>query len=274
MGSRLLYMLPALVLALLALVLAIAGLNRSPSTALTVETTQRSSPATETPAYRYWVVTEALDVGDRLNDDNLAVVSSPAPINNVLSADEKVDGKALRQFARPGELLSRNHLEPGGTLPASLPAGYRAVAVAVNDVVMAGGLLRPGDRVDVAAAFRKSANGSPAATLLMRNIQVLAVQGTLAEQTDNTRTRQRNDTVVLAVPVERVPALLLAEEEGALRLAVIASDDSNTPTQARPSASISVRELLPGATPTAKPTQRGQRVEVFEGSESRSTYVR
>ena len=144
MGSRLLYMLPALAVALVALILALVGLSRDPAPSLVV---REASPEgqvrdQEAPSYRYWVVTESLNIGDTLDEEALAVVSSPAPIPNVLTADEKVAGKELRQYARPGELLSRNHLETGGTLPSTLPAGFRAVAVGVDDVVMAGGSCR------------------------------------------------------------------------------------------------------------------------------------
>lgn len=279
MGSRVLYMLPALAVALVALILAVVGLSRNPASSLAVNPAKQDSAREEqqAPAYRYWVVTESLNIGDELDEDSLAVVSSPAPIANVLTADEDVVGKELRQFARPGELLSRNHLEPGGTLPGNLPAGYRALAVAVDDVVMAGGLVTPGDLVDVVVAFRKGdgERDNPAAMVLLSNVQVLAVKGAMAQaQSDQDREQQRrNNTVVLAVPSDKMPAVLLAEEEGALRLAVVASEDKTgtVGTQGKP---VYYRDLFPGKTAPARRAAPGQRVEVYEGSDSRSTYVR
>ena len=189
MGSRLLYMLPALAVALVALILALVGLSRDPAPSLVVRDNASGEEVRdqETPSYRYWVVTESLNIGDSLDEEALAVVSSPAPIPNVLTADEKVVGKELRQYARPGELLSRNHLEPGGTLPSTLPSGFRAVAVGVDDVVMAGGLLQPGDLVDVAVSFRKSERDNPAAMVLLRSLQVLAVKGAMAAASSRSR---------------------------------------------------------------------------------------
>ncbi|MCK0154643.1 Flp pilus assembly protein CpaB [Alcanivorax sp. S6407] len=279
MGSRLLYMLPALVVALVALILAVVGLSRNPASSLAVAPEERSRAGEEqqAPAFRYWVVTESLNIGDELTDDSLAVVSSPAPIANVLTADKDVVGKPLRQFARPGELLSRNHLEPGGTLPGTLPSGYRALAVAVDDVVMAGGLVTPGDLVDVVVAFRKGdgERDNPAAMVLLSNVQVLAVKGAMAEaQSDQGREQQRrNNTVVLAVPGDKMAAVLLAEEEGALRLAVVASEDKSKTvgTQGKP---VYYRDLFPGKAAPVRRATPGQRVEVYEGSDSRSTYVR
>ncbi|KGD60628.1 hypothetical protein T9A_02363 [Alcanivorax jadensis T9] len=273
-------MLPALAVALVALILALVGLSRDPAPSLVVRDNASGEEVRdqETPSYRYWVVTESLNIGDSLDEEALAVVSSPAPIPNVLTADEKVVGKELRQYARPGELLSRNHLEPGGTLPSTLPSGFRAVAVGVDDVVMAGGLLQPGDLVDVAVSFRKSERDNPAAMVLLRSLQVLAVKGAMAAaSSDQDREAQRrNNTVVLAVPKEKVPTLLLASEEGTLRLAVVASqdkaaDDSDEENKAKP---VYYKDLFPAARAPAPRATPGQKVEVYEGSESRSTYVR
>lgn len=282
MGSRLLYMLPALTVALLALILAVVGLSRNPDSSLSVPQTDKDGARQEqqAPAFRYWVVTRSLNIGDELDEESLAVVSSPAPIANVLTADQEVVGKALRQFARPGELLSRNHLESGGTLPGTLPAGYRALAVAVDDVVMAGGLVTPGDLVDVVVAFRKGdgERDNPAAMVLLSNVQVLAVKGAMAEaQSGQDREQQRrNNTVVLAVPAEKMPAVLLAEEEGALRLAVVASEDKGLAAAGAGDAGKPVfyRDLFPGKAAPVRKAAPGQRVEVYEGSDSRSTYVR
>lgn len=279
MGSRLLYMLPALAVALVALILALVGLSRDPAPSLVVRDVSSGEDVRdqEAPSYRYWVVTESLNIGDKLDEETLAVVSSPAPIPNVLTADETVVGKELRQYARPGELLSRNHLEPGGTLPSTLPAGFRAVAVGVDDVVMAGGLLQSGDLVDVVVSFRKVERDNPAAMVLLRSLQVLAVKGAMAAAaSDQDREAQRrNNTVVLAVPKDKVPTLLLASEEGTLRLAVVASEDKaaddSDDKKAKP---VYYKDLFPAARAPAPRATPGQKVEVYEGSESRSTYVR
>ena len=152
MGSKILYMLPALVLAFLALVLALVGLSRDPEpvTVTATETTGQADQEEAAPSYEYWVLRQPLNAGEALSEENLAVVTSPTQISDALSAEETVFGRELRRYARPGELLSSHHLESGGSLPANLPEGQRAIAIAVDDVVGAGGLLQPGDRVDVA----------------------------------------------------------------------------------------------------------------------------
>ena len=68
-------------------------------------------------------------------------------------------------------------------------------------------------------------------------------------------------------------AVLLAEEEGALRLAVVASEDKSVAAGGS-SKPVYYRDLFPGKAAPARRAAPGQRVEVYEGSDSRSTYVR
>jgi pilus assembly protein CpaB len=299
MGSKILYMLPALVLAFLALVLALVGLSRDPEpvTVTSPQTTEQADQEQAAPSYEYWVLRQPLKAGETLNEENLAVVTSPTQISDALAADEAVFGRELRRYARPGELLANHHLESGGSLPANLPEGQRAIAIAVDDVVGAGGLLQPGDRVDVVTAFRRSDKDAPVALVMLRDVPVLAVYGSLSTGADDEDdgARRRNNTAVLSVPEERVSALMLASSEGKVRLAVVAGERGDTPPgggggpaddgeQTVAAAEAPQQEPFyfddffperekpaPAAAPKPSP---GQRVQVFEGAESRSTYVR
>lgn len=298
MGSKILYMLPALVLAFLALVLALVGLSRDPEpvTVTATETTGQADQEEAAPSYEYWVLRQPLNAGEALSEESLAVVTSPNQISDALSAEEDVFGRELRRYARPGELLSSHHLESGGSLPANLPEGQRAIAIAVDDVVGAGGLLQPGDRVDVVTAFRRSDKDAPVALVMLRDVPVLAVYGSLSAGADDAEetARRRNNTAVLSVPEDRVSALMLASSEGKVRLAVVAGERGDTPAgdtdepagdgdQALAAAEEAEQKPFyfddffperekpaPAAAPKPSP---GQRVQVFEGAESRSTYV-
>lgn len=314
MGSKVLYTLPALVLALLALILALVGLSRDPEpvTMVSPDAAFQADQQKETEqVYQYWVISQPLNAGETLTEDTLAVVSSPTPITDALSADETVKGRELRRYARPGELLSSHHLESGGSLPANLPEGQRAIAIPVDDVASAGGLLQPGDRVDVVTAFRRSDKDAPVALVMLRDVPVLAVHGALsagAEDGDEAA-RRRNNTAVLSVPEARVSALMLASSEGKVRLAVVAGRPNSSPGDGQTgmddaaagdaAAGVAAAEGAPAVAanepgdaapepfyfddffperkkpaPAAPRRSPGQRVQVFEGAESRSTYVR
>ena len=161
-------------------------------------------------------------------------------------------------------------------------------------MVGAGGLLQPGDRVDVVTAFRRSDKDAPVALVMLRDVPVLAVYGSLSAGADDAEetARRRNNTAVLSVPEERVSALMLASSEGKVRLAVVAGERGDTPTGDDPAgdgeqalAAAEEPEQKPfyfddffperekPAPATAPKPSPGQRVQVFEGAESRSTYV-
>tara|TARA_R110001606_G_scaffold261206_15_gene409599 strand:+ start:19977 stop:20882 length:906 start_codon:yes stop_codon:yes gene_type:complete len=301
-------MLPALALALLALVLAVVGLSRDSAPTQPTPAQVEADKAPAAPAYRYWVVMQPVNAGDPLSQETLAVVTAEAPIAGAISADKSVADKPVQRFVRPGELLSEDILEPGGSLQAALPQGFRAMAIPVDDVTGAGGLLQPGDLVDVVSAFRRSDQDKPVALVMLHRVPVLAVRGMLSEGGDakTEEARRRNNTVVLSVPEARIPALMLASAEGSLRLAVVGGEERNAVEGPLASADPSAQgaRQAPDDTPdndsvaaitaaqpfyfddffpekekpkAAAPAPRrspGQRVQIFEGSESRSTYVR
>ena len=133
-----------------------------------------------------------------------------------------------------------------------VPPGKRAVSVNVNEVVTNGGLVVPGDFVDIIALFPAAAasNGSTAivaedsATIALQNIEVLAVAqsldgvgpqaqgfGVVANVAGGKSERQEAiarpnaRTVTLAVTPDEAQRLILAEEKGKIRLALRAVDD-------------------------------------------------
>lgn len=311
MGTRVLYALPALLLAALALILALVGLSREPEPVPPGALPSRQAEETRSSSeakHRYWAIARSVPAGELLSEDVLVEVSSESPLADGIGADKNLVGKPLKQDARAGELLTQRHLDGGGRpLPDVVPEGFRALAISVDNVVGAGGLLQPGDRVDVLSAFKRTndmgGKNGPAALVIQKDLEVLAVHGELADAPppkEEDRRRNSNNTVVLAVPEEKVTGLLLASTESTLRLAVVGSgvragvdDDSlpaegseqdelvlaNNDKEAKPSEKpfyledFFPKEKQPARAPVVRRSP-GHRVQVFEGSEARSTYVR
>src|SRR5215472_16232812 len=64
-----------------------------------------------------------------------------------------------------------------------VPAGKRAMSVTFSEVLSAGGLIAPGDYVDVIAVFNKNTMGKDQSMILMQDVLVLAVaQATSLDQ--------------------------------------------------------------------------------------------
>lgn len=147
----------------------------------------------------------------------------------------------------------------GEGLAYVVPPGMRAMAVEVNKVVAAGGNVRPGERVDVFAVIettREDATGARQSVqqslLLAQNVEVLAVEqriierapgatssdGTLADQPEPDPAAT---VVTLALPPDVALRVLLADERGAIRLAVRpAGEDATVPALA-----VAQDELVP-----------------------------
>lgn len=146
-------------------------------------------------------------------------------------------------------------VETGDSLSYVIPEGRRGMAVQVSEVVAVGGLVLPGDYVDVMATFDVTfRQGEDEKTqdkyftrLILQNIEVLAVAqtivdappeaGTASSDSEGTATgsdttegqRVRNTeadpepdatTVTLSVTPQEAQLLFLAEQNGVIRMAV------------------------------------------------------
>jgi pilus assembly protein CpaB len=104
----------------------------------------------------------------------------------------------------------------------AIPAGKRAVSLAVNDVTGVGGLIQPEDYVDVIVTLDKGDN--PVANMTLQDVLVLAINKTSAQNKDGAETAQAKDvkitTVTLAVTPDDATLLALAEVRGAVKLAL------------------------------------------------------
>jgi pilus assembly protein CpaB len=140
-----------------------------------------------------------------------ALVKTDAALNRgVTAAIYEGEPVIADRLAMPGT---------GGGLAAMIPAGMRASAVRVNDVVGLAGFVTPGMRVDVLvtgiAAGGNTADGTRVATLL-QNIQVLSAGGNL--QKDSEGKPQIVQVVNLLVTPEQAEKLSLASNQTQIQL--------------------------------------------------------
>jgi pilus assembly protein CpaB len=163
-----------------------------------------------------------------------------------ISANEQVlSNKIVDLSAGPSSVA-------GKSLSYVIPAGKRAMAVTVKDVTNAGGLVLPGDYVDIIVVYDIDFGNDPTSPsshekadsffiqTLYQNIEVLAVSTTIVDVVPQSTSsangsnpdsgqRARNTeakpdpeakTVTLALTPEQAQKLYLAESNGRIRLAV------------------------------------------------------
>src|SRR5713101_4391405 len=132
------------------------------------------------PTAQVIVAARTLALGTLLRDSDLKMGDWSGPLpQGALLRKEDVVGRGVMAAIYDGEPIVESRLAPKGAgagLAATIPAGMRAFAVRVNDVVGVAGFVVPGMRVDVliAGVPPGATAGGPRVKTLLQNIQVLS----------------------------------------------------------------------------------------------------
>jgi pilus assembly protein CpaB len=169
-----------------------------------------------------------------------------------IAANEQVLSSKLVDLSSGSSATARS-------LSYIIPEGKRAFAISTNEVRDVGGLLLPGDYVDVMVRydieFGDTTETAYLAHILLQNVEVLAVSQTIVdvvpeEEPSETGQRERISeakpnpgagTITLALTAEDAQLIYLAEAHGDIRFALRPYGDS----EERPVDFTTERELLP-----------------------------
>ncbi len=152
---------------------------------------QQQATATASPTRTRVVVAKlTLPAQTVLTPDNaeLRDVANDAPQPNAATAMTDVQGKALTVPVAAGQQILAPFLanpdQPDVKKLADLvPTGKRAMSVTFSELNTAGGLITPGDYVDVIGVFNRNTLGKDQSMLLLQDVLVLAVaQSTSVDQ--------------------------------------------------------------------------------------------
>ncbi len=188
--------------------------------------------------YPVVVTVKPLEAGKPITADQVGVESLPINPADAFADVNKVVGREPIVPIGVGVPLIGSQLSSG--LALQVEPGQRAVAITVDEVVGVGNRVMPGDYVDVFLVLRKDGQeiDDSKARLLLPRLRVLAF-GPLAvnegpqKQSDANAVTHRVDqakTAVLAVPVEWVGQLAIAQQSGRLLLALRNPSDDAEPT--------------------------------------------
>lgn len=180
------------------------------------------------------VAVRPLAAGAVIGEGDVAVreVAADAVAEGALAHREDAVGRTALYPLAKGEQVLMQKLAPQGAAPgdaaAALPPGRVGVAVKVAPETAAGGLVRPGDRVDVVAALPAGVGEQEAwvACVVARDVPVLAVGQEVARPAEGgALVRGGKDaadagTVTLAASPEQALALWAAAQRGRLSLAL------------------------------------------------------
>lgn len=168
-----------------------------------------------------------------------------AVIEGGFQTPEEAMGMAARYPISAGEQITPVKVSRGRpvtALTAAIPDGYRAMTINASAVVTAGGMLQPGDRVDVLAVVKGNLDtpgterlGEAISIVLVQDAAVLAVAQRLVEmvpppvsagspggypEVGAKAATAPATTVTLALTPQDAQRVLLYEQQGVIRLIV------------------------------------------------------
>ncbi len=152
-------------------------------------------------------------------------------VNDDAAVDPKeITGKLTKTAIYPQEQILRSKIvdkdDPPEELAFVIPEGERAVTVAVNEVSGIAGMIRPGDRVDVLVTF--DAGSETITSLLLQNIKVLATDRDMDAAARGGKQDKIYQTVTLSVSPRQAQPLVMASEQGSIRLMLRSPADQET----------------------------------------------
>ena len=210
------------------------------------------------------VAAQPLAVGVQIKPGDVKLVKVPkdrVPTGS-FSKVEEVVGRPVVSSILADEPVNAARLADRGSgfgLAPVIPAGMRAVAVKVNEVVGVAGFVLPGMRVDVLVTVRPPGDAGARISTILQNVPVLSAGQQI--QPDASGRAANVPVVTLLVSPEQAETLTLAGNEGRIQLVLRNSADMATSTP--PGRELS--ELYgqrPRATPAPAPRPAPQRVAV------------
>jgi len=153
------------------------------------------------------------------------------PANCATSVDEVI-GKVTLASLGANEPVIISAVAPRTAslgLAYSVPAGERAVAVALDPIIGVAGFLKPGDRVDVVATF--TVDKLKVAKTVLQDVTLLAIGPEVNPAKEKKFSSDKavhpsdQPNATLAVTPEQAEKLILAESWGKLRLTLRPADD-------------------------------------------------
>lgn len=155
-------------------------------------------------------------------------------------------GSVARQALPQGVPIARSAIvQPGdrGFLAAVLPKGRRAITISISETAGLGGLILPGDRVDLILTYSVSGDiieaerDIRASETMMRNIRVLALDQRLGKADQSAETKGKAETppiartATLEVTPQQAEMVTLAQTLGSVSLVLNSVRDGGEPDE-------------------------------------------
>ncbi len=175
------------------------------------------------------VSAKSIEAAHKITDKMIATRPAPKSLipRDGFTEPESLIGRVTKMPIAPGVPITKAMLAPPGSEPglaATIPAGFRAVSVKVNEESAVAGFVMPGSRVDVLAMDR---SGDGKSRLALANVEVGAVGQSMSQIGPDGKAAKVSKSVTLFLRPEQVQTLnsALAQSRGNIRLALRGHSD-------------------------------------------------
>ena len=171
-----------------------------------------------------------INIGERLDAQTVKLEDWPkdrVPEGAVYELTE-VEGKYPKTRMYSGEPILQAKLMGSNNSSATqtIPKGFRVVAIKASVENSGGGLIQPGDRVDVLVLLRKSSEVPETGTrTILKDVNVFSVDGVTERSVDEDGRSRTLNTVSLLLKPRQAESAMLASELGRLFLTLRRPDD-------------------------------------------------
>lgn len=225
----------AVILVLLTIMLAGVGFSMSRNYAARTakaeaEVARAAEVARTAPQTLAVVALKPLAAYKTISRDDVALVPVAVTPTDYFGSLDEVASRVPLVDIDAGAPVTKRYFKEGNILAKIIPAGHQALAIEVNEIIAAGGFVRPGDNVDVIVYLRNGAGVADAqARVLLENARVLAYEERVIERPQglkdeeakgNDQSKRRLRTAVLAVPDSETTRVVLGTGMGEIRLAL------------------------------------------------------
>jgi pilus assembly protein CpaB len=218
------------------------------------------------PIVQVLAAKENTPVGTVLSQANLTTLRiAGTPPKGAILKPENAIGRGVIANLYQGEPILQDRLAlpgSGGGLAATIPAGMRACAVKVDDVVGVAGFVTPGMRVDVLTSGSPSGSSNQGimASTILQNIEVLSA-GTDIQKDDQGKANKVKVVNLLVTP-EQAETLSLASNHLAIQLVLRNPLDTKLNEVRRTSLTSLLSEATPAPAVVKTPVTRVIHTEV------------
>lgn len=234
------------------------------------------------------VVVAAMEIPARtkITREKIAIFTAPPQLISPGAIQDRrmVEGKLARTTIHSAAQITAADLMAEGEIPGlavRVPPGKRAIAIAASEIIAVGGMIKPGDYVDVLGTYRDPDGKVEITQMILQDAPVLAVN---IGQTDSSTPEGAKTSMTLAVAPEDTERLTAAAVAGQLRVSLRSPAD----TEVIRTAGVTVREIpvgrmrgeaevhapVPAVAPPAPPVQeyrpRLREITIIRGTEGQT----